>query len=111
IDEGRPILLGLRWGPNWTHIVPVLGYDDKWVYYLNYAHADGTKDVRAIRRWELARRDQEWTTSTCQTAWLETRWPPGASIEDKRDAAKPERRVDPAAEELFRKFASLVHYP
>lgn len=111
IDEGRPIVLGLRGSATSTHIVPVLGYDDKWVYYLNYAHADGTKDVRAIRRWELARRDQEWTPSTCQTAWLETRWPPGAYKEDTREAAKLERRADPAAEELFQRFANLVHYP
>ena len=73
VDERRPIVLGLRLSPASTHIVPVIGYDDKWVYYLNLALADGTKDVRAIRRWELARRDQEWTTTTCQVAWLETK--------------------------------------
>ncbi len=113
IDGGRPIVLGLPGSPTSTHIVPVLGYDEKWVYYLNYAHADGTKDVRAIRRWELARRDQEWVTGTCQTAWLETRWPPGAGTKEavKPDAAKSERRADPAAEEVFRRYAGLVHYP
>lgn len=72
IDGGRPIVLGLQLSPTSCHIVPVLGYDDKWVYYLAYANADGTKDVRAIRRWELARRDQEWVTGTCLTAWLQT---------------------------------------
>jgi len=50
IDERRPIVLGLRLSPGSTHIVPVLGYDDKWVYFLNLAHADGTKDVQAILR-------------------------------------------------------------
>ena len=57
VDEHRPIVLSLRYGPASSHIVPVLGYDEKWVYFLflNLAHADGTKDVRAIRRWELAR--------------------------------------------------------
>ena len=71
VDEHRPIVLSLRYGPASSHIVPVLGYDEKWVYFLNLAHADWTKDVRAIRRWELARRDQEW--GQCQTAWLETK--------------------------------------
>ena len=113
IDEGRPIVLGLPGSPTSTHIVPVLGYDEKWVYYLNYAHADGTKDVRAIRRWELARRDQEWVTGTCATAWLVTWWPPAADTKEavKPDAANPDRRADPAAEELFRRYVDLVHYP
>ena len=114
IDEGRPIVLGLPASPTSTHIVPVLGYDAKWVYYLNYAHADGTKDVRAIRRWELARRDQEWVTGTCATAWLVTWWPPAADTKEsvvEPDAAKSERRADPAAEEVFRRYAELVHYP
>jgi hypothetical protein len=83
---------GLQLSPTSCHIVPVLGYDDTWVYYLAYANADGTRDVRAIRRWELARRDQEWVTGTCLTAWLQTQWqPPGeANQADKPDAPKPE---------------------
>ena len=73
VDEHRPIVLSLRYGPAWCHIVPVLGYDEKWVYFLENL-ARGRRDEGRPRNpalGELARRDQEW--GQCQTAWLETK--------------------------------------
>jgi hypothetical protein len=71
IDQGRPIVIAIRYNAGSCHIVPVLGYDERRIYFLQIVHADGTKDVRAIARWELARRDQEFGQTQC--AWLETK--------------------------------------
>lgn len=71
IDQGRPIVIAIRYNAGSSHIVPVLGYDERWIYYLNLECLDGVHDVRAIARWELARRDKEFGQTQC--AWLETK--------------------------------------
>ncbi len=71
LGRGQPVVVPVFLAPNTCHIVPVLGTSDNEVYVLWIVEPDGTKHLRAIRKWELARRDDEFSPDS-PVAWLES---------------------------------------